>query len=117
MIVLSFAAAPVLGTAVPFGSEQDIGDGAQLINAVVSGDIDRDGDADLVTTSQGDNTIAWYENTGDGFVRHVISQTAMDARAVFLVDLDRNGRLDVVAASFDDDTIAWYSNDGGDRPS
>ncbi|MCH7701911.1 MAG: VCBS repeat-containing protein [Planctomycetes bacterium] len=117
LIVLSFAAAPVLGTAVPFGSEQNIGDGAQLINAVVSGDIDRDGDADLVTTSQGDNTIAWYENTGDGFVRHVISQTAMGARAVFLVDLDRNGRLDVVTASFDDDTIAWYSNDGGDPPS
>ncbi|NHN24973.1 T9SS type A sorting domain-containing protein [Flavobacterium jejuense] len=83
-------------------------------------DIDNDGDLDVVTAASIINTIAWYENDGTDqptFTRHVVTNTADFATAVFVGDLDNDGDLDILSASAEDDTIAWYENDGATTPS
>jgi hypothetical protein len=87
---------------------------------VEAGDLDGDGDLDLVTASSGDDTIAWYANTdGAGtFGAATDVLTNADAtREVELVDLDRDGDLDILFTASNITNLAyevgWLSNDGG----
>ena len=77
-------------------------------------DLDGDGDNDVLTASDYDNKIAWYENNGDGIFgdQQVISVSVSDARSLFSTDLDGDGDNDVLFASYYDDRIAWFENDG-----
>jgi len=76
-------------------------------------DLDNDGDVDLLSASEYDDKIAWYENDGrENFTMHVISTAADEASSVYATDLDGDGDVDVLSASADDDKIAWYENDG-----
>ena len=68
----------------------------------------------MLSASNGDNKIAWYENTGGGrFTPHTITTDAKGAHSVAAADLDGDGDIDVLSASFIDNKIAWYENDGG----
>ena len=99
-----------------FGSKQVVTAEALLASDVTAADIDGDHDLDVVASSGGDNTVAWWENVaGDGssWQKHVITTEAVEASAVFVADLDRDGHFDVLSASLDDDTIAWYPNEDG----
>ena len=81
--------------------------------------MDGDGDLDIVSASQGDNTIAWYENDGAADPTWSASDIATDAngaRGVYVSDMDGDGDLDIVSASKNDNTIAWYKNDGAADP-
>lgn len=91
-------------------------DGAQ---SVAIGDLDGDGDLDLASASEADDTIAWYENAdGDAsaWTARDIVTDADGAEAVTLADLDGDLDLDLVSASTSDDTVAWYENDGAVTP-
>ena len=82
-------------------------------------DLDSDGDADLISASSADDTIAWFESDGltpPSFTEHVISTTADLAQSVFAIDVDDDGDVDVLSASAGDDKIAWYENDGASPP-
>ena len=73
--------------------------------------MDGDGDMDVLSASQLDNKIAWYENDGSQtFALHTISTAASGARSVFAADVDGDGDLDVLSASGNDDKIAWYED-------
>ena len=77
-------------------------------------DLDGDGDLDIVSSSRGDDTIAWYENDGADdptFTAADIATSADGAQDVHVADLDGDGDLDIVSAGHDDDTITWYGND------
>ncbi|WP_436514593.1 FG-GAP-like repeat-containing protein [Ekhidna sp. To15] len=90
-------------------------DGAR---GVYAADIDGDGDMDVLSASQTDDRITWFENDGNGlnptFTTHDISTTADGAYSVHAVDVDGDGDMDVLSASFFDDRIAWYENDGNE---
>ena len=80
--------------------------------------MDGDGDLDVLSASQDDDTIAWYENTdsqGSFSEQRVITTDANGAASVHAVDLDGDGDLDVLSASSYryDSKVAWYENTDG----
>ncbi len=75
---------------------------------VRTGDMDGDGDMDVLVASSGNTTIAWYENLGTSyFPKHWISRSAGLVAFVFAADIDGDGDLDVAS-----NTNTWYENDG-----
>lgn len=75
------------------------------------GDLDNDGDLDVITVS--DNKIAWFENNGIGVfgVEHVISNTVLNVASAYVNDMDNDGLLDIVAIS-SSPILVWYKNLG-----
>ncbi|MEO8590292.1 MAG: T9SS type A sorting domain-containing protein [Flavobacteriales bacterium] len=84
------------------------------LKCVRTGDMDGDGDRDIVAAYDYPNEIGWYANTGDVSVlnRQVITNEVLNPMCIDLADLDGDGDLDVLSASHDDGKIAWYANDG-----
>jgi len=87
------------------------------VAGVEIGDVDRDGDADLVVAVRNDDAIRWFENDGDpsngGWTQRVINAAPFDDPVgLDLVDLDRDGDLDVVAASENGNRVSWWASDG-----
>lgn len=76
--------------------------------AAVAGDMDGDGDLDVVASSwvnfwrdPGRHTLVWYENDGQqGFTAHGIASQPAGLTSLRLVDVNGDGRLDIVAAAF-----------------
>ena len=85
---------------------------------VRTADLDGDGDLDVLSASESDDKIAWYENTdgaGTFGEQQVITTAADGAQSIYSVyaaDLDGDGDLDVLSATHDE--IAWYENTDGD---
>jgi len=99
-----------------FGAEQIITTATDGAIAVFVADLDGDGDADVLSASLWDDTIAWYENTdglGSFGPQRIITNIADGATDVFAADLDGDDDTDVVSASREDDTVAWYENEDG----
>ena len=93
---------------------------ADSAKSVFAGDIDKDGDIDIVSASANDNKIAWYENTaGDGSVwtEHVVSTTANDANSVIAADMDGDGDLDLASSLYGGNRVLWHENTAGDGSS
>ncbi|PEN04630.1 hypothetical protein CRI93_14825 [Longimonas halophila] len=86
--------------------------------SVYAADIDGDGDQDVLSASQMDDTIALYRNgdatSGDGdgstWTQMEITTKAEGAYSVHAADIDGDGDQDVLSASIRDDTIAFYRN-------
>ena len=106
---------PIEGSGFRFSGQNVITIDANGANSVHASDLDGDGDADVLSASNGDDKIAWYENLGGGAFseQRVISTEADDANSVHASDLDSDGDADVLSASREDDKIAWYENLGG----
>jgi hypothetical protein len=80
---------------------------------VFSGDIDGDGDQDLLTGSVYDYKLGWSENDGNGrFIQHYMISVNSGLRDMKAVDLDNDGDLDVLAAYYTTNIIGWYENLG-----
>ncbi len=107
------------GGSPPTFTEWEISTTADVAVSVFATDLDGDGDTDVLSASELDDKIAWYENDGGSpptFTERVISTTANGAQCVFATDVDGDGDTDVLSASKFDDKIAWYENDGGSPP-
>ncbi|MEE3228903.1 MAG: VCBS repeat-containing protein, partial [Chloroflexota bacterium] len=104
----------------PTWSSSDIDTNADGATDVHVADMDGDGDLDIVSASEVDDTIAWYENNGasdPSWSAANIDTNADGARRVFVADMDNDGDMDILSASSNDNTIAWYRNDGASDPS
>jgi len=83
------------------------------------GDIDGDGDLDIVGAIRNDNDILWFENDGNGggWTSHDVGAGYLsDGSSVQAVDMDHDGDIDVIGTSYEDDEIIAWEN-GGDGSS
>jgi len=89
---------------------------AWAARSVYAVDVDGDGDIDVLSASEGDDKVAWYENDGnENFSEYAITTSADGVWSVYAADVDGDGDMDVLSASNYDDTVAWYENDGSEN--
>ena len=102
-------------------SFSQFGTGQNILNStldplnIISFDLDNDGDMEVISSSQGDNKIAIYENIGgDQFNQQkIISSSALQVKSIFAADINGDGNGDIIAASFSSNEIYWFENLGG----
>ena len=88
---------------------------------VAQGDVDGDGDLDVLGTASLVNTIAWWRNETihrsaayPAAGMHTIQSVFNGASSAYAADMDRDGDVDVLGAKYNDGTIAWWENTAGD---
>ena len=105
-----------LGT---YWEQHEVGDDFERALSVHTGDIDGDGDLDVLGASFGHSDVSWWENRGFGTVwtEHAIDTGFKGATAVRAADVDGDGDLDAAGVAWTADDVAWWENvDGsGDR--
>lgn len=82
--------------------------------SVCSGDIDGDGDIDVLGAACKSDEISWWENpdckADTTWVKHIIEENFDYARSVYSVDIDNDGDMDVIGAAWDDSLVVWWEN-------
>lgn len=90
----------------------------QRLERHMVGDVDKDGDLDVVIVKNLEGHLLWFENSGQPnddqlWKRHVITLDLPGAYDVALADFDQDGDLDVAGSSWVlGNQFAWFENDG-----
>lgn len=98
-------------------TQQVIANNITLAKSVHAGDLDGDGDEDILGVSIIDNLVLWWRNDGGDpikWTRKTIDGNFGGAHKVQAVDIDNDNDLDVVGAGYLGHQIAWWKNEGGD---
>ena len=83
----------------------------------VAGDLDGDGDTDVVASGfSRPGRVLWYENSGDPsgpWTAHMVKDNWTNANQVLLADLDGDSDLDIAAcAERGSLEVRWWRNEG-----
>ena len=84
------------------------------LKAIISADLDNDGDQDLIYASS-NSKLSWYENLdtlGNFGPQQLISVSSFTFQSVVAKDLDGDNDLDLIVVARDEDKLIWYENDG-----
>jgi fibronectin type 3 domain-containing protein len=80
---------------------------------IISGDLDGDGDIDLVTVNQGDNTVSILLNDGSGtFTQSSTPGVGSYPESATIGDLDGDGDLDLAVANEGSNAVSILMNNG-----
>ena len=105
-----------------FGPCRTVGVSAHEVSFIHAGDVDRDGDLDVVSGSQSGQSITWFENSsGNGLFggEQLIASQIEGLSSLVLADGDVDGDLDVVATvdrmslEWIFKTAVWFENTDG----
>ncbi|MFN0175684.1 MAG: FG-GAP-like repeat-containing protein [Saprospiraceae bacterium] len=81
--------------------------------AIDAGDLDGDGDVDIVTSSYDSNNYSVFENNGSGaFTQVDILPASLNASCAILHDRDSDGDLDITGTDEGDDVLILFENTG-----
>ncbi len=101
------------GARPPTFTRHIISRNAAYARSVYAADLDGDGDLDLMSASQNDHKVAWYENLGGAPLEFFERAVDMGAGGVLHIHADD---LDVLTALEYDNSLRWYENLGGSPP-
>jgi hypothetical protein len=108
---------PLLAQAqTTFGPQQLLTSESDAPYLISAADLDGDGDLDVVSASDNNSKLSWFENTdgrGTFGFGQVISLEADDVTFITTADFDGDGDPDLLAALEPDGKIAWYENTDG----
>jgi hypothetical protein len=103
--------------------QSDVGASTTAMYSVAVGDLDNDGDLDIVSGSgsyEDFEVIAWETPLwGLDWIQHDVGASAADVLSVAVGDLDNDGDLDIVSGSYfpeDYEIIAWQNTTGSAAP-
>ncbi|BFM43191.1 hypothetical protein CFS9_18320 [Flavobacterium sp. CFS9] len=85
-------------------------------NRIKSGDIDNDGDIDIVVSSAETSSIQILKNDGQGNFTINTELTSISTNPIELADIDNDGYLDIISAdsySYSPRNVYWIKNDKG----
>gem|GEM_PF-478145 len=94
------------------------------VRSLTVGDLDRDGDEDVITASFDSGSLLWQDNDGSGaFQTHVLATNLFGLVDVSMDDIDRDGDQDLVIVRSDVDMqaqtattiVSWFENDGSNN--
>lgn len=73
------------------------------------GDVDGDGDTDLLVSGDGDPRVYWLEQTGVGQMdTHVLEENMPQAGGMLVRDLDGDGKNELLACGYEDNAVYIY---------
>jgi len=97
-----------------FGSRITISPNISQARTQAVGDIDGDGDLDILTNSSGNYYLSWFENTdglGTFTNQHIVDPVGLYTNFVYLFDLDGDEALDILSEK--SDLVIWRKNSDG----
>lgn len=87
-------------------------DNARFANSLTAVDLNSDGKIDVIGTSGTDDSVRWFDFSGEVVQSYLIDDTNDAPNDVVAGDIDGDGDIDLVVANYFSGSISHYLNDG-----